>query len=186
MGGWFGQGIMPTRRASFRTQVLYPALQTAVAGCLAYLLADSVGWPAQPIGLAVALALWTWQIVAALPAPKQAAPVMLPQEVRVRVLSDDGTQGLYLRFGIDAERLREFAEGVTAGQSLSLRTWSPRLFRQAEFTSFIAELVKVGLAAPVSQTDPRGGVALTGKGHAIFRGLATAPLAPEVVQNSRF
>ena len=164
-------------KPTFSTRVLIPFTVAAITGVMVGAFADSIGWPFMPYALGGALAAWTVQLLAALPPQPAPRPVMIPAEqtVRLRIQNLDARQEDVLRFGIDAERLHEFAVGVSGGKPLSGRNWYPGLFTQPEFTKFIGELVRTGYAVQ-NASDPRGGVALTAKGRAMMHGLA-APLA---------
>ena len=160
--------------------LIIPAAGALITGILAGALAQSVGWAGLPVGLGAALVAWLLRPGAVqlptLPAvvePPQPPIIKAAQTVRVNVISDDGRAGEYMQFGIDGDRLRQFAAGLLAGRALTSREWSGGggLFSQVEFARLRGELIRRNLARWGGR-DPRSGCVLTSQGRAVMRGLA--------------
>ena len=114
------------------------------------------------------------QAVQPTPAP---ARTMLPveQTVKLRIQNLDASQEDILIFGVDADRMQLFAQGITAGKDFTVRAWA-HLFTEVEFRDLRSQMIAAGWARWVNPNAPQSGALVSKKGMAILRGL-TAPLA---------
>jgi hypothetical protein len=178
--------------------VVIPLLQAVTTGALIGTTAGAAGWALRwenpgAVGLATGAAVaafawvsyradWSDRIRAVLGIQQQAATstAAYAQTVRVEVISDNAHAGDYLDLPGGRDRLITLAQGLTAGKSLTTRVWAGGggLYTGPVFDRLREDLIMRGLARWKNPHDNRGGVELTSKGRATFRGLALASATP--------